>query len=124
MLPSAHRRKAIARTREARMAGKFFEELEVGAVLSHQPGRTITEADNVFFTCMTMNPQPLHLDFHAAGKVEFGKPLVNSLLTLGIAVGLSVGVTTLGTTVGNLGFDRVEFPKPRGRRQCRESAGC
>src|SRR5262245_5103135 len=99
------------------MAGKFFEELEVGAVLSHQPGRTITEADNVFFTCLTMNPQPLHLDFHAASKAEFGKPLVNSLLTLGIAVGLSVGETTLGTTVGNLGFDRVEFPKTGFHRQ-------
>ena len=61
---------------------------------------------------MTMNPQPLHLDFHAAAKAEFGKPLVNSLLTLGIAVGLSVGETTLGTTVGNLGFEKVEFPKP------------
>src|SRR5262249_48164665 len=97
------------------MAGKFFEELEVGAVLSHQPGRTITEADNVFFTCLTMNPQPLHLDFHAAGKAEFGKPLVNSLLTLGIAVGLSVGETTLGTTVGNLGFDRVDSPNPVSR---------
>src|SRR6476660_5252547 len=94
------------------MAGKYFEELEVGAVFSHQPGRTITESDNVFFTCLTMNPQPLHLDFHAAQKAEFGKPLVNSLLTLGIAVGLSVGETTLGTTVGNLGFEKVEFPKP------------
>jgi acyl dehydratase len=61
---------------------------------------------------MTMNPQPLHVDFHAAAKAEFGKPLVNSILTLGIAVGLSVGETTLGTTVGNLGFDKVEFPKP------------
>jgi acyl dehydratase len=59
-----------------------------------------------------MNPQPLHIDFHAAAKAEFGKPLVNSLLTLGIAVGLSVGETTLGTTVGNLGFEKVEFPKP------------
>jgi acyl dehydratase len=59
-----------------------------------------------------MNPQPLHVDFHAAQKAEFGKPLVNSLLTLGIAVGLSVGETTLGTTVGNLGFEKVEFPKP------------
>jgi acyl dehydratase len=59
-----------------------------------------------------MNPQPLHVDFHAAGQAEFGKPLVNSLLTLGIAVGLSVGETTLGTTVGNLGFEKVEFPKP------------
>ena len=99
-------------TKRGVMAGKFFEELEVGVVLAHQPGRTITEADNVFFTCLTMNPQPLHLDFHAAGKAEFGKPLVNSLLTLGIAVGLSVGETTLGTTVGNLGFEHVEFPKP------------
>src|SRR5438552_18836265 len=92
------------------MAGKFFEELQVSTVLTHQPGRTITEADNVFFTCMTMNPQPLHLDFQAAGKAALGKPLVNSLLTLGIAVGLSVGETTLGTTVGNLRFDRVESP--------------
>jgi acyl dehydratase len=93
------------------MAGKYYEELEVGQHFAHQPGRTITEADNVFFTTMTMNPQPLHLDFHAAAKAEFGKPLVNSLLTLGIAVGLSVGETTLGTT-GNLGFERVEFPSP------------
>lgn len=94
------------------MAGKLFEELEVGQVFHHQPGRTIIEADNVFFTCLTMNPQPLHLDFEAASKAEFGRPLVNSLLTLGIAVGLSVGDTTLGTTVGNLGFEKVEFPKP------------
>ncbi len=94
------------------MAGKLFEELTVGQVFQPQPGRTITEADNVFFTCLTMNPQPLHLDFEAAAKGEFGKPLVNSLLTLGIAVGLSVGDTTLGTTVGDLGFEQVEFPKP------------
>jgi acyl dehydratase len=94
------------------MAGKYFEELSVGSVFQHQPGRTITEADNVFFSCLTMNPQPLHVDFHAAEKAEFGKPLVNSLLTLGIAVGLSVGETTLGTTVGNLGFEKIEFPRP------------
>jgi acyl dehydratase len=94
------------------MAGKYFEELEVGQRFEHQPGRTITEADNVLFTTMTMNPQPLHLDFHYAAKAEFGKPLVNSLLTLGIAIGLSVGETTLGTTVGNLGFEKVEFPRP------------
>src|SRR5882724_932548 len=81
------------------MPGKLFEELELGQVYTHQPGRTITESDNVFFSCLTMNPQPLHVDFHAAQKAEFGKPLVNSLLTLGIAVGLSVGETTLGTTV-------------------------
>ena len=94
------------------MAGKYYEELEIGTKLSHQPGRTITEADNVFFSCLTMNPQPLHVDFHAAGQTEFGRPLVNSVLTLGIAVGLSVGETTLGTTVGNLGFEKIEFPKP------------
>ena len=97
---------------DERMPGKLFEELEPGQVFKHQPGRTITESDNVFFSCLTMNPQPLHVDFHAAQKAEFGKPLVNSLLTLGIAVGLSVGETTLGTTVGNLGFEKVEFPKP------------
>ena len=94
------------------MAGKFYEELEVGVVLQHQPGRTVTEADNIWFSCLTMNPQPLHVDFHAAGKAEFGKPLVKSLFTLGVAVGLSVGETTLGTTVGNLGFEKIEFPRP------------
>jgi acyl dehydratase len=94
------------------MAGMLFEELELGRVIQHEPGRTITEADNVFFSCLTMNPQPLHVDFHAASKAEFGKPLVNSLLTLGVAVGLSVKDTTLGTTVGNLGFEKVEFPRP------------
>ena len=82
------------------MAGKLFDELTVGQVFQHQPGRTVTESDNVFFSCLTMNPQPLHVDFHAAAKAEFGKPLVNSLFTLGVAVGLSVGDTTLGTTVG------------------------
>jgi acyl dehydratase len=94
------------------MAGKHYEELEVGTVLRHQPGRTVTEADNIWFSCLTMNPQPLHVDFHAASKAEFGRPLVNSLFTLGVAVGLSVGETTLGTTVGNLGFEKIEFPKP------------
>src|SRR6266852_3141088 len=93
------------------MAGKLFEELAVGQVFQHQPGRTVTEADNVFFTCLTMNPQPLHVDFHAAAKAEFGKPLVNSLFTLGVVVGLTVGDTTLGTTVGNLGFEKLEFPE-------------
>ncbi len=94
------------------MAGKLFEELAVGRVFKHQPGRTVTEADNIWFSCLTMNPQPLHVDFHAAQSTEFGKPLVNSLFTLGVAIGLSVGDTTLGTTVGNLGFEKVEFPRP------------
>ena len=99
-----------SRWREA--FGRYYEDFQPGDVYEHRPGRTITESDNVFFSCLTMNPQPLHVDFHAAAKAEFGRPLVNSLLTLGIAVGLSVGETTLGTTVGNLGFEKVEFPKP------------
>ena len=94
------------------MAGLYFEEFTIGQVFRHQPGRTVTEADNVLFTTMTMNPQPLHLDAAFASQTEFGQRLVNSLLTLGIAVGLSVGDTTLGTTVANLGFDKIEFPKP------------
>ena len=94
------------------MAGLYFEEFTVGQVFRHQPGRTVTEADNVLFTTMTMNPQPLHLDAAFASQTEFGQRLVNSLLTLGIAVGLSVRDTTLGTTVANLGFDKIEFPKP------------
>ncbi len=94
------------------MAGKHFEELKVGDVFHHQPGRTITETDNLLFTTLTMNPQPLHLDAEFSKKAEFGQRLVNSLFTLGLTVGLSVGDTTLGTTVGNLGFEEVTFPKP------------
>ena len=94
------------------MAGLYFEEFTVGQVFKHQPSRTVTEMDNVLFTTATMNPQPLHLDAEFAKTTEFGRPLVNSIFTLGLAVGLSVGDTTLGTTIGNLGFDKVEFPKP------------
>ena len=94
------------------MGGKYFEELTVGDVFKHEPARTITETDILLFTALTMNPQPLHLDAEFAGKAEFGQRLVNSIFTLGLAVGLSVGDTTLGTTVGNLGFEQVEFPKP------------
>jgi acyl dehydratase len=94
------------------MAGLYFEEFEVGQVFKHQPGRTVTEMDNVLFTCLTMNPQPLHLDEEFAKETQFGQRLVNSILTLGIAVGLSVSDTTLGTTIGNLGFQKVDFPLP------------
>jgi acyl dehydratase len=94
------------------MAGKYFEELQIGETFEHQPARTVTETDNLLFTAMTMNPQPLHLDAEFASETEFGKRLVNSIFTLGLVVGLSVGETTLGTTVGNLGFEKVEFPKP------------
>jgi acyl dehydratase len=95
------------------VGGRWFEELTVGTVIPHALRRTVTEADNVGFTTMTMNPAWLHLDFaYAENETEFGKPLVNSLLTLGIVVGISVHETTLGTTVANLGFDKIEFPAP------------
>lgn len=94
------------------MAGKYYEELEVGSTFSHQPGRTLTDFDNVLFCSLTHNPQPLHLDVEFAKKTEFGKPLINSLFTLGLLVGLSVADTTLATTIANLGFESVEFPAP------------
>ena len=94
------------------LAGKYFEELEIGMQFKHQPSRTITEADNLLVTTLTMNPQPLHLDAEFAGETFYGKILVNSIFTLGLTVGLSVGDTTLGTTLGNLGFDETTFPAP------------
>jgi acyl dehydratase len=94
------------------MAGLTFDEFRVGQVFQHQPARTVTETDNLLFSALTMNPQPLHLDAEFAKTSHFGQRLVNSIFTLGLVVGLSVGETTLGTTVGNLGFEKVEFPKP------------
>ena len=90
----------------------WFEDLETGMVVRHAATRTVTEADNVLFAGLTMNPQPLHLDAEFAAGTEFGQRLVNSLFTLGLVVGLSVPELTLGTTVANLGFDLVEFPAP------------
>lgn len=94
------------------MAGKYFEEFKVGEVFQHQPGRTVTETDNLLFSTLTLNMQPLHLDSEFSKKAEFGQRLVNSIFTLGLIVGVSVADLTLGTTVGNLGFEKVEFPKP------------
>lgn len=94
------------------MIGKYFEELEVGLTFQHVPGRTLTDFDNVLFCALTHNPQPLHLDAEFAKKSEFGRPLMNSLYTLGLLVGLSVADTTLVTTIANLGFESVEFPAP------------
>lgn len=94
------------------MTGKYFEELEVGTTFHHEPGRTVTETDNLLFTAMTLNPQPLHLDAEFARGTQHGQILVNSIFTLGLVVGLSVGDTTLGTTLGNLGFDKTTFPNP------------
>ena len=94
------------------MAGLYFEEFSVGQVFDHPIRRTITEADNVLFTTMTHNPASLHLDAEYMKNTEFGKPLVNSGLTLGFMVGISVNDITHGTTVANLGWDKVRFPRP------------
>lgn len=92
--------------------GRWFEDLPVGLVVEHAITRTVTETDNVVFSTMTMNVQPLHLDEEFASHTEFGRPLVNSLFTLGLVVGLSVTELTHGTTVANLGFASVDFPVP------------
>ncbi len=94
------------------MAGLYFEEFHEGQVFDHALSRTVTEMDNVLFTTLTMNPQPLHLDAEFAKTTEFGRPLVNSIFTLGLVIGMTVGDTTLGTTIGNLGMSQVRFPKP------------
>jgi acyl dehydratase len=92
--------------------GLWFDELEVGVVYRHAPGRTLGEADNTQFSTLTMNPQSLHLDAAASEQTEFGERLVNSLMTMSVLVGLSVGHLTQGTIVANLGFSDVTFPAP------------
>lgn len=94
------------------MRGLYYEEFEVGHVFEHAIGRTVTEMDNTLFSCLTHNPQPLHIDHAFAAQTEWGKPLVNSLFTLGLMIGISVSDTTLGTTIANLGMTDVNFPKP------------
>ena len=94
------------------MPGLYLEEFEVGMVLRHAITRTVTESDNMLFSVMTMNPQPLHIDFDFSAKTEWGKPLVNSLFTLGLMIGISVHDTTLGTTIANLGMTSTVFPRP------------
>lgn len=98
--------------KERPVTGCWFENLPVGVVVKHAVTRTITETDNVLFSSLTMNPQPLHLDKTFAAQTEFGQRLVNSLLTLSLLVGVTVYDLTLGTTIANLGFETVEFPKP------------
>jgi acyl dehydratase len=95
------------------MAGLYFDELQVGQIFKHAIRRTVTEADNVFFTALTHNPAQLHLDEeYCREHTEFGQRIVNSCFTLGLMVGISVGDTTLGTAVANLGWDEVRFPTP------------
>lgn len=95
------------------MAGLYFDELQLGQTFKHAISRTITEADNVFFSALTHNPALLHLDEeYCRTETEFGQRIVNSAFTLGLMVGVSIGDTTLGTAVANLGWDEVRFPKP------------
>ena len=94
------------------MAGRHFDEWQVGDRIEHEIRRTVTETDNLLFTTMTHNPQPLHLDREAAKASEFGQILVNGTFTFSLMVGLSVGDTTLGTLVANLGYDKLVMPKP------------
>lgn len=94
------------------MPGLYLEEFTVGQVFRHPLRRTVTESDNVLFSVMTLNPQPLHIDFDFAARTEWGKPLVNSLFTLGLMIGISVNDITVGTTVANLGMTETIFPHP------------
>lgn len=94
------------------MAGRFFEDWTVGDRIEHDIRRTVTETDNLLFSTMTHNPQPLHIDAEAARESEFGQILVNGTFTFALMVGLSVGDTTLGTLVANLGYDQLVMPKP------------
>jgi acyl dehydratase len=94
------------------MAGRWFDEWQVGERLVHEIRRTVTETDNLLISTLTHNPQPLHLDAEFAAGSEFGRILVNGMFTFALMIGLSVGDTTLGTLVANLGYDKVIMPKP------------
>lgn len=94
------------------MAGLYYEELDVGSVIEHALRRTITESDNVWFSTITLNSQPLHIDEEFAKQTQFGQRIVNSILTMGVVGGITVVDLTLGTTVANLSYDEVKFPHP------------
>lgn len=94
------------------MAGRYFDDWTIGDRIAHEIRRTVTEADNLLFSAMTHNPQPLHLDIEAAKASEFGQIIVNGTFTFALMIGLSVGETTLGTLVANLGYDKLTMPKP------------
>jgi acyl dehydratase len=94
------------------MAGRYYEEFEVGETIEHEKRRTVTESDNQTFCDMTMNQQPLHLDADFAADTQFGERLVNGIYTMALAVGLSIPDTTDGTIVANLSYDNVEHPNP------------
>ena len=93
--------------------GLYYEDLEPGVTMIHRLTRTVTQMDNMLFSNMTLNPQPLHIDAHyCATETEWGKPIMNSLFTLGLMIGISVNDTTVGTTIANLGMTDVKFPAP------------
>jgi acyl dehydratase len=94
------------------MAGKYYDDLHVGMKIQHALGRTITEMDNVLFSTLTMNPQPLHLNEDFASRTRFGQRIVNGIFTMGVVVGITVGDLTQGTIVANLGYEKVVHPKP------------
>jgi acyl dehydratase len=94
------------------MTGRYFDEWQVGDRVSHSISRTVTETDNLLISTLTHNPQPMHLDKELAARSEFGQPIVNSVFTFGLMIGVSVADTTLGTLVANLGYDKVVFPNP------------
>jgi acyl dehydratase len=94
------------------MPGRYFDEWQVGDRIEHAITRTVTETDNVLISTLTHNPQPLHLDREFAARSEFGQPLVNSVFTFGLMIGVSVADTTLGTLIANLGYDKLIFPNP------------
>ena len=94
------------------MTGRYFDEWKVGDRVEHAVTRTVTEADNLLISTLTHNPQPMHLDREFAAKSEFGQPIVNSVFTFGLMIGVSVEDTTLGTLVANLGYDQLKFPAP------------
>lgn len=94
------------------MAGLYFEQFSVGQVFDHEIRRTVTDMDNILFSSLTYNPAAIHIDHAYAATTEFGKPLMNSIFTLGLVIGLSVQDTTLGTTIANLGMSETTFPKP------------
>ncbi|MEX0408630.1 MaoC family dehydratase [Aquibium sp. LZ166] len=97
---------------QATVSGKYYEELEPGQIYRHAITRTVTETDNLLFSALTYNSQPLHLDDEFCKNTVYGRRLVNSIFTLGLVVGVGVGELTLGTTLGNLGFGEITFPKP------------
>jgi acyl dehydratase len=94
------------------MAGKYYDDLEVGMTVHHDLGRTITEADNVLFSSLTMNTQPLHINEDFAAKTEFGHRIANGIFTLGVVVGISVPELTHGTIIANLGYENINHPHP------------